>query len=268
MGQGLEFLSEIMVGGLANVAWPFVRISSFFMAFFAVGGQGTPMRVRLLLSLTMTLCVLPMIPAVPPQMQLFSVPGVMTTCTQVIIGAGIGLMTQYLAQIFVLAGQAVAMQTGLGFASLVDPVSGSNTPVVGQFFSVLTTLFFFAIDGHLIFIRLLLESFTTLPVGPTCFSPANLSIFLNLGAFIFEGAVAIAISAICTMLVINFTLGVMTRAAPQLNVFSLGFAISLCTGIFVVMIILTSYPSNFVNDFNHIFEQTCTLIGTSCEGPL
>ena len=159
------------------------------------------------------------------------------------------------------------MQTGLGFASLVDPVSGTNSPVVGQFFTVLCTLVFFSLNGHLIFFKLMLESFTTLPMGQ--FIPnSSIEEFLYFSGSMFKAGLAMSISAICTMLVVNFTLGVMTKAAPQLNIFSLGFAVTMIVGICVLFISLSSFMSNFTNNFNDVFDEACSLIGTSCNGIL
>ena len=159
------------------------------------------------------------------------------------------------------------MQTGLGFASLVDPVSGTNSPVVGQFFTVLCTLVFFGLDGHLIFFRLLLESFTTLPIGE--FLPLHgLQEIIYFSGSMFKAGLAMAISAICTMLVVNFTLGVMTKAAPQLNVFSLGFAITMIIGLVVLYLSLNAFMSNFTHNFNDVFNAACSLISTSCDGIL
>lgn len=262
----MNVLEPIMLQGLASVMWPLCRIAACLMAFFIFGGTTVPMRVRALLALTLTVCMLPNIPALPVTPQLFSLDGFLTTISQVLIGAGIGFMTQFLAQSFVMAGQAVAMQTGLGFASMVDPVSGTNAPVVGQFFTVLTTLVFLALDGHLVFLRLLLLSFTTLPIGPQIFSPSELSYIFYFGVTMFQCALAMAISAICTMLVVNFTFGVMTRAAPQLNVFSMGFSVSMVAGLLVLWYCLGAFMGNFTSAINATMESTCSLIGTSCEG--
>ena len=264
--MGAEWLEPLMLTSLNSVMWPLCRIGGFFMTAMAFSGAAVPTRVRALISLAVTFCFLPNIPAVNSDIEAFSGLGIITTISQVFIGAGIGFITQYLAQCFVLAGQAVAMQTGLGFASLVDPVSGTNAPVVGQFFTVLTTLVFFAVDGHLVFIRLLLLSFETLPIAPGAFTPPHLTGIIYFGALMFQSALSMSISAICALLVVNFTFGVMTRAAPQLNVFSMGFAISMTTGLFVLMLSLNSYMNNFTIAINELMSSTCTLIGTECEG--
>ena len=222
------------------------------------------MFVRALLALAFTVCVLPSLPASPSSLIPFSVEGLLTVGSEVIKGLAMGFMTQFLSQIFTMAGQAVAMQTGLGFASLVDPVSGTNAPVVGQFFTILSTLVFLSMNGHLAFFGLMLESFNTVPVGPKMLPPDGLYALAAFGSYMFQAAVAMALSSICTMLIVNFTLGVMTRAAPQLNIFSLGFAVSMLVGLAVLVLSLNAFMGNFTADLNEVFQATCSLIGTAC----
>ncbi|HIV15386.1 MAG TPA: flagellar biosynthetic protein FliR [Candidatus Avisuccinivibrio pullicola] len=262
----MDFSEPLLLNGLASILWPLCRVSGFLMTMFIISGSTVPTVVRALFCLALTVCVLPGIPELPESPQLFSGEGILTTIMQVLIGAALGFMTIYLSQAFIIAGQAVAMQTGLGFASLVDPVSGTNTPVVGQFFTVLCTLVFFAVDGHLIFIRLMLLSFSLVPIGPQFLSEEGLTYLIFFGATMFQTALAMSMSAICTMLVVNFTFGVMTRAAPQLNVFSMGFAVSMVVGLFVLWYSLNAFMGNFTQLANTLMAETCSLMGGSCEG--
>lgn len=263
----MNFLEPIMLDSIASLIWPLCRIGACLMAMFVIGGSTVPVMVRALFALMLTVCLLPSIPYVnTANLQPFSGAGILTTINEVIIGFGIGFMTQYLAQVFVIAGQTVAMQTGLGFASLVDPVSGTNAPVVGQFFTILSTLVFFAVDGHLVFFKMLIMSFQTIPISFSGFSAEHLTSLIFFGSLMFQCALSMALSAICTMLVVNFTFGVMTKAAPQLNVFSMGFAVSMVVGLFVLVSSLNSFMGNFYISLNYIIESTCSLIGTQCEG--
>ena len=259
-------LDTLTFNALAAMLWPFFRLSGFFMNLLVFSGRSMPMRVRLMLALSCTVCILPMVPAVDPHLQLMSTAGVLITIREVLIGVAIGYLTQFLSQVFTIAGQVVAMQTGLGFASLVDPVSGTNSPVVGQFLSVLTTLVFLAMNGHLLFLRMMVMSFETLPIGGGFLTSEGIHEMVLLLGAIFLSGLAVSISAVCTMLVVNFTLGVMTRAAPQLNVFSLGFAITMVTGLVVLSLIFRAYLSNYTHSFNELIEVGCTLLTTSCEG--
>ena len=264
--MGVNLLEPFMLYSLDSLMWPLCRIGGFFMAFTTFSAGSVPTRVRALMAFTVTFCMLPNIPAIDTPYQSFSVLGIVTTISQVIIGAGLGFITQYLVQCFVLAGQAIAMQTGLGFASLVDPVSGTNAPVVGQFFTVLCTFVFLAMDGHLVFIRLLLLSFETIPISTDGFTYPKLESIIFFGATMFQCALSTAMAAICALLVVNFTFGVMTRAAPQLNVFSMGFAVSMIVGLSVLVISLNAFMGNFTIAINALMSSTCTLMGTSCEG--
>ena len=263
----MNFVEPITLTAVAQLVWPLCRISSFLAVMFAVSGSSFPQMTRALLAFSITVCMLPNIPNLAPNSDPFTVYGIMVTIKECLIGICLGLCTLFISQAFIVAGQAVAMQTGLGFASLVDPVSGTNSPVVGQFFTVLCTLVFFSLNGHLIFFKLMLESFTTLPMGQ--FIPnSSIEEFLYFSGSMFKAGLAMSISAICTMLVVNFTLGVMTKAAPQLNIFSLGFAVTMIVGICVLFISLSSFMSNFTNNFNDVFDEACSLIGTSCNGIL
>ena len=263
----MNFLEPITLAAVAQIVWPLCRISAFLATMMVISGNSFPMMTRALLSLAVTVCFLPSIPNLPADAAPFSAPGILTTIKEVLIGLCMGLATLLISQAFIVAGQTIAMQTGLGFASLIDPVSGTNTAVVGQFFTVLCTLVFFSVNGHLIFFRLLLLSFEVLPIGSFLLAK-GLNEFLFFFGSMFTAGLAMALTAVCTMLVVNFTLGVMTKAAPQLNVFSLGFAISMVVGMFVLIFSLNAFMSNFTNNFNDVFNATCTLIGTSCDGVL
>ena len=257
-----ELLTTLSIGFIL----PFIRIAGVLMTMFALSSQSVPMVIRLVLALTITFAMSSGIEV--PNVDLFTVKGFILVGYQVLIGIMIGLITQFISQIFVVAGQVIAMQTGLGFASLVDPVSGTNTPVVGQFFTVLSTLLFFVMNGHLALLKLIHLSFTSLPIGFEGFFDIPFIEIAKFGSTMFEVALSLSISSICAMLLVNFTFGVMTRAAPQLNIFSLGFAVTMIVGICVLFMSLSSFMSNFTNNFNDVFDEACSLIGTSCNGIL
>ena len=256
----MDVLEPITLTAVAQFVWPLCRISAFLATMFAVSGNSFPMMTRALLALTITVCMLPSIPNLAPNTDPFTVYGIIVTIKECLIGLALGLCTLFISQAFIIAGQAVAMQTGLGFASLVDPV-------VGQFFTVLCTLVFFSVDGHLIFLRLLLESFKALPMGEAL-PLYGIREFVIFSGSMFKAGLAMSMSAICTMLVVNFTLGVMTKAAPQLNIFSLGFAVTMIVGLCVLFLSLNAFMSNFTHNFNGVFNTACSLVGMSCEGIL
>ncbi len=263
----MDVIEPVSLNAIAQLVWPLCRISAFLTSMFTLSSRSIPTLCKALISLTIAVCILPSIPDLKQSVNPFSVYGFMVTIKEVLIGLALGYVTLFISQCFIVAGQTIAMQTGLGFASLVDPVSGTNTPVVGQFFTVLCTLVFFSVNGHLLFFRLVMESFTTLPM--TTFIP-HMSLYdlIFFTEIMFRAGLTMALSAICTMLVVNFTLGVMTKAAPQLNVFSLGFAITMIVGIIVLILSLNAFMGNFTSNFNEIFNAACSLVRMDCDGIL
>ncbi len=151
----------------------------------------------------------------------------MLIAEQIIIGALLGFSLQLFFQAFVVAGQIVAIQMGMAFASMVDPVNGVSTAVIGQFFTMLVTLMFLAMNGHLVVFEVLTESFTTLPVGSG----------LSTTDYFWEIAGKLG-WAITALLVVNVGMGIMTRAAPQLNIFSIGLPMTLSLGMLILWISL------------------------------
>jgi flagellar biosynthesis protein FliR len=262
----MEFSEELLLSTLASFVWPFVRISAVLMSMFAFSSQSVPVIIRMVLALVITFVMLPSLPPLPIDIPMFSPASFVLVGYQMLIGIIIGFITQFISQIFVVAGQVIAMQTGLGFASLVDPVSGTNTPVVGQFFTVLATLLFFVVDGHLLLFRLVHLSFTTLPIGFDGFWHIPWVEIAKFGSIMFSLALSLSISSICAMLLVNFTFGVMTRAAPQLNIFSMGFAVSMVCGLLILKLVLSGFMLHYIDTLNKVFSLGCTVIGTSCPG--
>lgn len=216
----MEYPTTIILDWIANYFWPFTRISSMLMVMTVTGARFVSPRIRLYLSLAITLALMPAIPAVPEELQLLSFQGFLTTFEQIVIGVAMGMVTQFIIQTFVLLGQILGMQSSLGFASMVDPANGQNTPLLGQLFMFLSTMFFLATDGHLKMLQLVLFSFKTLPIGSGSLNAVDfreLALWLGI---MFKTALSMSLSGIIALLTINLSFGVMTRAAPQLNIFS------------------------------------------------
>lgn len=253
---------DVVLDYIASVIWPFCRIGAMFMAMSLFGTQNVPRRVRLMLALTTTVAVRGMLPAMP-DVPLFSVAGMLITAQQVLIGVVVGFITQIFMAAFILAGQVVGMQTSLGFASMVDPVNGQSVPVVAQFFLILSILLFLAFDGHLAMIRLIVMSFHTLPVGETL-NVLTLRHVAEWAQWIFTTALAMTMSALIALLLINFSFGIMSRAAPQLNVFALGFPITMVSGLVIIWLTIGTVLTHFEQHWDRTLSLVCDVIGTSC----
>lgn len=236
----LEIDSNIIGGWVGAGMWPFVRISAFLMVAPIVGTRLVPARIRLMLALLISMVLVPNLPAMP-MLDSVSIPAFILVIQQVLIGVGMGLVLQVLLQIFVVAGQMIAMQMGLGFASMMDPANGVSVAVLSQFHLMLVTLLFLSMNGHLAMIEVLTESFYTLPVGGGFFTTNALWSLVGWGSWMFSSALLMALPAVASLLIINFSMGIVTRAAPQLNIFAIGFPFMLIIGLCIVWITMGGY---------------------------
>jgi len=234
---------------LQQYYWPFVRMSAMFIASPILGASTFPVRARILLALGATLLIAPGIPPVEA-VDVLSVAGLLLGAQQVVIGVAMGFIVQLIFAAAVIAGQSLAMTMGLGFAMSVDPQNGVQVPVLSQLYVIIATLIFLAVDGHLMLIAAIANSFIVLPVGLHGFSDTFALDMVRLGSQMFVGALMIALPALTAVLLINLAFGVITRAAPQLNIFAVGFPVTIFAGF---VFILLSMPSAF-SLFLQMFE--------------
>ena len=256
----MEFTESVINQYLADFILPFARISALVMAMIGLGSRTIPTRIKLFLCITITIAVMPAIP--PTQVEsLFAFESFLLVAEQTLIGALIGFVTVLVVNTFTLAGQIIAMQTGLGFASLVDPASGMNVPAVGQFFLILTTLLFWAFDGHLAFIQFVVISFDTIPISGGSIEAIKYKEIVHWGAWMFTTALSLSLAPITAMLLVNFSFGIMTRAAPQLNIFAIGFPITMCAGLIIMWLTMGNFLVHFELQWQRAIEFTQYLIG-------
>lgn len=254
----MAFTEQQLLDWVTTLVLPLFRISGLLMSMMVIGTQSVPARIRAALALALTVMVLPILPAMP-KVDLFSLNGFYLSAQESMIGIIIGFVTRMFFQIFVIGGQLVAMQSGLGFASLVDPVNGLNVPVVSQFYLMLATLLFVIFNGHVFMIELIVHSFTSLPVGQGIRLP-NIQAIVDWGGIMFSGALLMALAAALSLLMINLAFGVMTRAAPQLNLFALGFPITMVTGLVIIWVTLAGFLGHFENYYQASVELMCQLV--------
>jgi flagellar biosynthetic protein FliR len=237
---------------LALYIWPFIRIGACFMAAPVFGAQFVPPRARLLLAGAVTLIVAPLIPA--PQVVTFSGAGVVVAFHQIIIGVATGFVLQLIFDALAMGGQMLSNTMGLGFAFNVDPLRGTGTPVLGQLYTLLVTLTFLALDGHLVLIEILAQGFTTLPVGTAGLDGNAIWNVVAWGNQLFAGALTVALPGMTALLVVNLAFGVMSRAAPTLNLFAVGFPVTLIAGLVIVYAGLPAVQVSFTESLEAAFE--------------
>jgi len=217
--------SEIM-SWVGTFIWPLIRIAALVGAAPVFGARTVPVTTKLIIAVVLTLVIAPVSPPVPVVDPL-SGEAVLIVLNQILIGAAMGLALQLVFAMFVVGGQIIAFQMGLGFASMVDPASGTQVPVVSQFYVILLTLVFLALDGHLVFINIVAESFHTLPIGVNGLSSNGLWALVIWGGNMYAGAVQIALPAIASLLLINLTFGIVTWVASLFYIFAIGFPITM-----------------------------------------
>lgn len=248
-----------MVG---SYLWPFFRIAALVTAMPVFSSSFIPMRVRLILAVTLTIIIAPIIPEVP-QIEALSLDGLFIILQQILIGVLMGFIFHLVFSAFIIGGQIIAMQMGLGFATMVDPVNGSQAPVLSMFFLILVTLFFILLDGHLALIGVLSKSFYSLPISAEGITRENFWQLASWGADMFSGSLMVSLPAVTALLLVNMSLGVMGRAAPQLNIFAVGFSITIATGFYVILISLPVVLTQFENLSTDAFGVIKTITGVN-----
>lgn len=232
--------------------WPFTRIAGFFMVMPLFGTRLVTQRVRLLLALATSVVITPILPPMPV-IEGVGLQTMIIIAQQLLIGIALGFALEVLMQIFILSGQMVAMQTGLGMAQMVDPSNGVNVAVVAQWFLIFVNLLFISLNGHLIAIEILADSFFTIPVGSGGLSSDTLMAIARLAQWMFAAAMVLALPAVASMLVVNIAFGVMARLAPQLNIFAVGFPVTMMLGLIVIWITFSGYGNQFHGLLSEVF---------------
>jgi flagellar biosynthesis protein FliR len=245
---------------IAQVFWPFVRVGSCFMVAPVFGAQFVPARIRIVLAGAVALLIAPLVPS-PAAVTPFSAAGFVITGQQALIGVALGFCMQMVFDAVTLGGQLLANSMGLSFAFNVDPMHGAQTPVVGQFYTVLVTLTFLALNGHLRLIETLVEGFHSLPVGTSGLGPQGLWSVVEWGATLFSGALSVALPGVTALLIVNVAFGIMSRAAPTLNLFAVGLPVSLVFGLVIILAGLPTVQSGFVQLLQQAFALLRALSG-------
>jgi flagellar biosynthetic protein FliR len=238
--------------------WPFFRIGACLMVAPIFGAAFVPARVRLVIAAALTLLVAPLLPAQPPIAPL-SAAGLVVVFQQVLIGVALGFVVQLTFDSLAMGGQLLANSMGLSFAFNVDPQRGVSTPVLGQFYMILATLVFLALNGHLTLIEVLVEGFRGIPIGMEGLGQDGLWRVAQWGELIFRGALVVALPGLTALLIVNLAFGVVSRAAPTLNLFAIGFPVTLICGLIIVLVGLPSVQTAFVGMMREAFALLGTL---------
>jgi flagellar biosynthetic protein FliR len=247
-----------VVDALAAWLFPFFRIGALLMAAPVFSAASVPMRFRVLLALAVTILVEPLLPR-PADVDPLSATALVVLAQQVAIGVAIGFVLQLAFNALVFGGQVVAYSMGLGFAHLMDPQNGVQVPTVSQFYLILATIAFLAVDGHLRLLALLVESFTALPIAPDGITQNALWTLAVWGARLFADGVLLGLPVVAALLLVNIGMGMVSRAAPQLNIFAIGFPVTLGVGFVLLWVTLPQALGLFVDWVDVLFELAASL---------
>ena len=260
-GVNLQFVMELLAGlFLASL-----RIGAFLIASPFFGGSAVPLQVRIIMAVLLGVAVVTTVDV--PDWQAFAgLNGLQVILTELAIGISSGLILTIWFSAALLAGEKIASSAGLGFAAQIDPDSGGQTPVVSKTFSLFLTVIFLSWNGHLLVLRAVADSYTYLPVGAMPAFPVLIQSGIAAAGSMFLAATIIMLPLTAFLMAINLVIGVITRSAPQLNLFSFGFPISMI-GIFVLLYLWVDVLGGAMDDLSHAAAKNIQLVlGTMING--
>ena len=241
--------------------WPFSRISAVLLVAPIFSSTLVTVRTRISLALLLTFLIYPLYDW--PIIDVTSGLGFVLFLQQVLIGVAIGIIMHFAFAAITSAGAFIATSMGLSMAVVADPVNGHQSPVLAQILLVLATLVFLSIGGHLIIIEMMLDSFRLIPINEFYVNREMLWAILQWSSLIFSGAIMIALPAMVTMLLTNSAMGVISRAAPALNVFAVGFPASLFFGLVMIYLLIPFFGSGMENVWFRCFEYVRIFLGVA-----
>lgn len=248
----IDINQDWLYGLLTSHVLVLVRLLGVFTLAPLFGNRAIPVTMRIGLGLSITLLIVPTLP--PVQWDLLSGAGLFALVQQFLLGIATGFSLMLILTAVELAGELIAMTMGLGFATFFDPQSQGHSSSISQFLSTLTVLIFMGCDLHLQFLEALVESFKRMPLDTPVLNRPLYHELAAQGGQIFLSALQLALPLLSALLIVNMTLGVLTRAAPQLNLFGIGFPLTLLAGYVMLYLMLPYWTPSLVN----IWQQALT----------
>ena len=214
---------------LSPVLWPFLRVLALFTAAPVFSMRAIPVRVRIGLAFFVALCAQAVLPA-QPVIDLNGREALGAVLQQVGVGLALGFAVRLVMAAVEVAGEVVGLQMGLNFASFFDPTSNAQLSAVARFMVQIATLLFIVINGHLLVLMAVLKSFEAFPVDGNFMHAIAQMRLHEMGSAVFSSAFWIALPMIAMLLFVNLTLGIISRVAPQMNIYAVGFPVTLTVG--------------------------------------
>jgi flagellar biosynthetic protein FliR len=250
---GLQFLFAML------------RIGAFVLSAPLFAARFVSLPVRIVISVCMAVWIVQHVP-MPPASVLASLTSVTWVLRELAIGLAAGLVLQIYFTAAVMAGDRVANTAGLGLAAQVDPATGSQTPVIGQFFMLFLLAVFVAVDGHLVAIRMVLQSYTLIPPGPSGASVAFIDDGLSATGEMFTAAVRLMMPVVSVLLLLNIVIGVITRSSPQLNIFAFGFPLTMTVTLLLLFLTTATLGDALMDHMAQALQHLGDMLGGRVNG--
>ena len=255
----LAFTSAQLDAWITAFLFPLARIFGLLASAPIFNNAAQPMRIRVMAGLVITLALVPVLPPMPA-VSAGSWVGFVILAQQLIIGALLGFTLRIAFAAIDIAGDLIGMQMSLSFAVFYDPQNAGQTAVLAEFLGLLTMLIFLAMNGHLLTLSVLAESFRLLPVTATPFSAGSFASMLAWSSTLFSAGLLLALPLITALLIANLAMGVLARVAPQLNIFAVGFPVTLTAGFIVLMFSIPYFGAAMERLFDHAFRAMAAVL--------
>jgi len=223
-------------------SWALSRVAGLFLVAPVFGATTIPVRIRVGLALALVAVIAPMAPV---GLEPMSGQGIGVLAQQMLLGALIGFVLKLVFEAVAFGAQLISTSMSLSYAETVNPLGGGSTSVMSQFYTGMITLLFLALDGHLQLIALLADSFHTVPFGGADVGTDEIWGVLTWSGHLFAGALRVALPALTALLVVNLGFGAISRSAPSMNLFAVGFPITVSLGLVAVWLALRQLPGAF-----------------------
>jgi flagellar biosynthetic protein FliR len=250
----ISFTEAQILAWITPLLWPFLRALAMFQSLPVMGSRSVPIPVRIGLSAFIALAAQPSLPPVPP-VPLDSPAAMMLVVQQVVIGLSLGFAVQLVFSAVEFAGEIIGLQMGLNFAGFFDPLSATTATATSRFFGTTVAWLFVVINGHLLVVAALVQSFAAFPVGPEPFAFLHQVQPHRWGAEIFATGLWIALPLVTMMMFVNLVLGTISRVAPQINVFAVGFPVTLGVGLLGLLLTLPALQQPFTMTLERLLEN-------------
>ena len=252
----LTFDEAQLMAWLTPLLWPFLRVLAMFTSAPIFSSRSFPVRARILLAMFVSVAAQASLPSMPV-ISLNSPEALGVVAQQVAIGLAIGFVVRLVFSAFEMAGEVIGYQMGLNFASFFDPTLGGQSSAAGSFFGYMASLLFVVMNGHLLVLMAVVHSFVAFPVSPDFLTNVRSMQLEHLGSELFSSALWIALPIIALMLFANLAMGIISRVAPQISIYAIGFPITIAVG----LVGMTAMLPMLDTPFERLLERMMDLFG-------